>query len=67
MRLNQVPSIFVRGLISLEDRSFYEHFGVSPTGIARSGWNNFSKFAGGVTGPTQGGSTITMGLARNIL
>lgn len=46
-------------LIATEDRDFYNHDGVSIKGLVRGLWNT-------VTGNTQGGSTITMQLARNL-
>ncbi len=61
----QIPPILSRGLILLEDRGFYEHVGVSPTALVRSLLGNLGIL--GDHGGIQGGSTITMGLARNIL
>jgi penicillin-binding protein 1A len=47
--------------ISIEDRRFYEHGGLDPTGIARAVWADVR--AGGFV---QGGSTITQQLVRNL-
>lgn len=58
----QISDILIRGLIELEDRNFREHAGVSPSAILRSTFANIR--AGSVV---EGGSTLTMGLARNIL
>jgi membrane peptidoglycan carboxypeptidase len=46
-------------LIATEDRNFYEHNGVSYSGLGRAILKT-------ITGSTQGGSTITMQLARNL-
>jgi membrane peptidoglycan carboxypeptidase len=46
-------------LVATEDRDFYNHNGVSLKGLARG-------FLSTITGSTQGGSTITMQLARNL-
>lgn len=62
----ELPPILVNGLIALEDRGFRGHAGISITGLARSMWNNLRVRLGYATG-IQGGSTLTMGLARNIL
>ena len=60
LRMEQVPSLLVQGLLAVEDRNFHGHWGVSPTGIARAAYNNFR--AGKVV---QGGSTITQQLVKN--
>lgn len=46
-------------LIATEDRDFYNHDGVSIKGLVRGLWQT-------ITGSVQGGSTITMQLARNL-
>jgi membrane peptidoglycan carboxypeptidase len=46
-------------LIATEDRNFYEHNGVSYSGLGRALLKT-------ITGSIQGGSTITMQLARNL-
>ena len=48
-----------QAVVAAEDRSFYDHTGFSPTGLARAFWNNI------VGGDTQGGSTITQQYAKN--
>ncbi|MDG6401380.1 penicillin-binding protein 1B, partial [Pseudomonas quasicaspiana] len=47
-------------LVTVEDRDFYHHFGVSPKSIARAFWINAS--AGQMR---QGGSTLTQQLVKN--
>lgn len=46
--------------VAIEDKDFYQHRGVSPTGIIRAAFNNFSG------GSTQGGSTLTQQLIKNV-
>lgn len=58
--LDQVPQDVQEAVLAAEDRSFYEHAGVSPIGIARAAWNNVAGDNG-----TQGGSTITQQYAKN--
>mgnify|MGYP002078911459 CR=1 FL=1 len=48
--------------VSIEDREFYKHHGVSPTGIMRAVINNTSSSGGGV----QGGSTLTQQLVKQV-
>ncbi|MBL0174883.1 MAG: transglycosylase domain-containing protein [Ignavibacteria bacterium] len=49
----------IDALIGTEDRDFYSHNGVSLKGLGRALWNT-------LTGKTQGGSTLTMQLARTL-
>jgi penicillin-binding protein 1A len=53
----RVPEAF----IAIEDRRFYNHWGVDPRGIARAVWVNL--WAGGTR---EGGSTITQQLAKGV-
>ena len=50
-----------KATIAIEDRRFYQHGGVDPSGIARAVWADVQ--AGKVV---QGGSTITQQLVRNL-
>lgn len=60
--LYQVSPDFIRALIATEDRSFYRNWGISFQGIARAAWVDLH------TGQfTQGGSTITQQLIRDLL
>ena len=52
--------IIGQAVIAAEDRSFYEHNGVSPRGIIRAAWANLT---GGEI--AQGGSTITQQYVKN--
>ena len=60
-RLDQLPDYFVKAAISTEDRRFYDHFGVDVIGTLRALVNNASGDNG-----TQGGSSITQQLAKNL-
>ena len=60
IKLDEAPQSLLQGLFSTEDRDFYDHFGLSPKGIARAMWSNIK--AGGMV---QGGSTITQQLVKN--
>ncbi len=56
----EVPQYFIEALILQEDRSFRSHWGIDPKGLARAVSQLFKH---GRT--TQGGSTLTMQLAKN--
>ncbi|WOJ93007.1 penicillin-binding protein 1B [Congregibacter variabilis] len=60
LRLDQVPDTLQSGLLAIEDRSFYSHWGFSPTGIARAALGNMR--SGRVVA---GGSTVTQQLVKN--
>jgi penicillin-binding protein 1A len=58
---NRIPQVMKDAMIAVEDRRFYRHPGVDPIGVARSLKVRFE------TGRfSQGGSTITQQLARNV-
>jgi len=59
--IEDIPLSLIRAVVSIEDERFYRHRGVDPRGIARAALANFQ--AGGVS---QGGSTITQQLAKNM-
>ncbi len=61
LSLDQFPDIMIKALLSTEDRRFYDHYGIDPIGTARALVNNSR---GG--GNTQGGSSITQQLAKNL-
>ncbi|HOP29130.1 MAG TPA: transglycosylase domain-containing protein [Spirochaetota bacterium] len=54
-----IPDWLVKGVISSEDRDFYNHRGISFIGISRAMIKNVLSF-----GVVQGGSTITQQLAK---
>lgn len=60
IKLDQAPPYLVETLVAVEDREFFDHFGVSPKSIARAVWVNLT--AGEVR---QGGSTLTQQLVKN--
>lgn len=57
----QIPPMLVQAVLDTEDRDFYQHYGVSIRGFARAAAVNVK------TGrAAQGGSTLTMQLARSL-
>ena len=60
IKLDQAPPYLIETLVAVEDREFFNHFGVSPKSIARAVWVNLT--AGEVR---QGGSTLTQQLVKN--
>lgn len=58
--LDQVPEQLVTTLVEIEDRSYFEHFGINPVAIVRAFVKN--TIAGRVV---EGGSTITQQLVKN--
>jgi penicillin-binding protein 1A len=59
--LKDLPSYVPKAFIAIEDRRFYDHYGVDPYGIARAAAANILH-----RGVSQGGSTITQQLAKNL-
>ncbi len=59
VRIHDVPVQLRQAILSAEDDRFYEHSGVDYLGLARAALANFSSGRRG-----QGGSTITMQIAR---
>ena len=61
VRLADLPPYLPKAFVAIEDRRFYQHFGVDPIGIFRA---VIKDAAGG--GGVQGGSTLTQQLAKNL-
>ena len=59
--VEELPSHTVYAVLAIEDRRFYQHFGLDPIGLARAVVRN--TLEGRVV---QGGSTITQQLAKNL-
>ena len=61
VKYEDIPALFVTAMVSIEDKRFYQHEGVDVWALARS-----AKAILESGKLSQGGSTITMQLARNI-
>ncbi len=61
VRVDELPPALPQAVMAVEDRRFYDHFGVDPIGILRAAVANVQ--AGAVI---QGGSTITQQAAKNL-
>jgi len=61
LSLKELPPYLPKAFIAIEDRRFYEHYGVDPFGIARALVANILH-----RGYSQGGSTLTQQLAKNL-
>ncbi|MDD3532089.1 MAG: transglycosylase domain-containing protein [Candidatus Shapirobacteria bacterium] len=59
--LEEVPQVVKEATIAIEDGGFYQHRGISFSGIARSFWRLIAY------GRVEGGSTITQQLVKNAL
>ena len=59
-KMSEFPKQLVDAVVAIEDSQFYRHRGISPRAVFRAVWVNLreGRYA-------QGGSTITMQLARN--
>jgi penicillin-binding protein 1A len=59
--LKELPPYLPKAFIAIEDRRFYSHHGVDPYGILRAAVTNLLH-----RGVSQGGSTLTQQLAKNL-
>src|SRR4029078_6553422 len=59
--LKDLPPYLPKAFIAIEDRRFYSHHGIDPIGIARAALANILH-----RGVSQGGSTLTQQLAKNL-
>ena len=58
--IKEIPKIMTDAVLAIEDSRFYEHGGVDYKGMLRAGLANLGRFK------SQGASTITMQVARNV-
>jgi len=61
LSLKEMPAYVPRAFVAIEDRRFYQHYGVDPLGIGRALIANILH-----RGVSQGGSTITQQLTKNL-
>src|SRR6266496_3695552 len=59
--IKELPPYLPRAFVAIEDRRFYSHYGVDPVGLVRAAIANVLH-----RGVSQGGSTITQQLAKNL-
>ena len=59
--LKELPPYLPKAFVAIEDRRFYDHFGIDPIGIGRAIYRNLAHKGG-----LQGGSTLTQQLAKNL-
>ena len=60
VKSDQISDNLKHATVAIEDRDFYHHHGISPTGLARAAFNNASG------GDVQGGSTLTQQLVKQV-
>ncbi|HEY8367883.1 MAG TPA: PBP1A family penicillin-binding protein [Thermodesulfobacteriota bacterium] len=58
---DQLPAALVDALVAIEDRRFYQHFGLDWRGIARAAYRNLRAWR-----IAEGGSTLTQQLVKNV-
>jgi penicillin-binding protein 1A len=59
--MNELPAYVPNAFVAIEDRRFYSHFGIDPLGIMRAIVRDILR-----RGASQGGSTLTQQLAKNL-
>ena len=58
--IKEIPQVLTNAVLAIEDARFYQHGGVDYVGVLRAGLANVGK------AKSQGASTITMQVARNV-
>lgn len=58
--LDRMPAALKQAVVSIEDKRFYDHYGIDPRRLVRVLWDNV------VTSGRPGASTLTQQLARNL-
>ena len=58
--IREIPKVMTDAVLAIEDARFYEHGGIDYKGVLRAGLANLGRFK------SQGASTITMQVARNV-
>jgi membrane peptidoglycan carboxypeptidase len=58
---NQIPPVLVDAVVSAEDKNFFKHNGVDPTGVVRALWEDLTG-----SQSEQGGSTITQQYVKTV-
>lgn len=61
VKIKDLPPYLPAAVVSIEDRRFYQHFGVDPYGLGRAIIANITR-----TSRAQGASTLTQQLAKNL-
>ena len=59
--LDQLPAYLPKAFVAIEDRRFYDHWGIDLMGLVRAAYRNLTRDGG-----LQGGSTLTQQLAKNL-
>ena len=69
IKLEQLPKYIIDATLAAEDKNFYTHIGIDPSGILRALRNNITCYfsPNACTSSLQGGSTITQQLIKNTL
>ena len=60
--IDELPQTYIDAVLSVEDKRFYDHFGVDPIAVGRAFFNDVKAGA-----YVEGGSTITQQLVRNTI
>src|SRR4051794_31951878 len=59
--IKELPPYLPKAFVAIEDRRFYEHFGIDVVGVGRALMRNLTRRGG-----APGGSTLTQQLAKNL-